>query len=100
VNVHASFENKVKVKLPCASNEGTKVGGGIAPLILNHVARWRPVVNFNHTDYTKAIFTSGMLNLIMVHTNVTSCMPKRKVRLPIHRSSHDSHMLNSIICRF
>jgi hypothetical protein len=49
VNVPASFENKVKVKLPCAYKEGIKFSGGIAPLIFNHVARWRPMVTFKHT---------------------------------------------------
>jgi len=100
VNVPASFENKVKVKLPCACNEGTQVGGGIAPLILNHAARWKPMVNFKHTDYTKAIFTSGMSNLFMVHKNLTSFTPIRKVWLSLHRFSRNTHKLNSIICKF
>jgi len=55
------------------------------------------MINFKHTDYTKAIFTSGMSNLFMALRNVTSCMPIRKVWLSIHWSSHDSHMLNNII---
>jgi uncharacterized membrane protein len=97
VNVPASFENKVKVKLPCACNEGTQVGGEIAPLILNHVATWRLMVNFKHTDYTKAIFSSGMSKLVMVHINVISFTPVRKVWLSLHRFSRNSHKLNSII---
>jgi hypothetical protein len=66
------------------------IRGGIAPLILNHVARWRSMLNFKHTDYTRAIFTSGMSDLFMVHTNVTSCMLKKKYGFPC-TGSHTTH---------